>query len=257
MASRTELRDRYRRVMDRVAQAAERSGRRADDVLVVAVTKTASPDQIRQIIEMGHQDLGENRVQQLIQRVATIDEFVNRHHKLTAPRRGEMPERIRWHMVGHLQRNKVKTVLPLVKLIHGVDSLRLVEELQVQAAKLDRDVDVLMEVNIAGESSKDGVAPAAALHLAEQIDTMLHVRLRGLMVMAPMTDDPEAVRPIFKRASELLDDIRKEGLSGGQFNILSMGMSDDFEVAIECGANIVRIGRAIFGEGDEAPAEET
>jgi hypothetical protein len=251
--SRVELRDRYKQVMDRVAAAAERSGRKAGDILVVAVTKNASPEQIRQLIELGHPDLGENRVQQLAQRVAMTEEFVARHRELTSPRKIEVPERVRWHMIGHLQRNKVKSVLPLVKLIHSVDSLRLAEEIQSTAAKADREVDVLVQVNASGEASKFGIAPPATAHLIEQMQTMFNLRVRGLMSMAPISEDPNDARPTFIRTVELLQDIRKQGIVTDQFNILSMGMSDDFEVAIECGANIVRVGRAIFG--DHEPEE--
>ena len=140
MSDSAALKERYRRVTERVAEAAERSGRRSSDVIVVAVTKTATPEQLRQLIELGHQDFGENRLQQLTRRVAMSEEFLARHHAMTSSRRAEVPGRIRWHMIGHLQRNKVKAVLPLVALIHSVDSLRLAEEIQTQAARQDRIV---------------------------------------------------------------------------------------------------------------------
>jgi pyridoxal phosphate enzyme (YggS family) len=256
MASRNELRDQYRRVMDRVAAAAERSGRRAEDVITVAVTKTASPDQIRQLIELGHMDLGENRVQQLTQRAAMTEEFVSRHRALTSARSADVPERVRWHMIGHLQRNKVKPVLPLVTLIHSVDSLRLAEEIQSQAERQEREIDVLIQVNPSGEKNKYGVSLPAAPHLAEQMQTMFNVRVRGLMAMAPYYDDPEQARPLFERTAEVFVDMKADPKCGERFNILSMGMSDDFEVAVECGANVVRLGRAIFGEGDDAGAAD-
>jgi pyridoxal phosphate enzyme (YggS family) len=248
MGARDELSERYRQIMDRVGEAAERSGRRAADVIAVAVTKTAGPEQVRQIIELGHQDLGENRVQQLLQRTATIDEFLSRKRRM-AGGANALPEHVRWHMIGHLQRNKVKKVLPVVKLIHSVDSLRLAEELHNQAAKDEAEAEILLQINASGEASKFGLAPAAAMPLAEQIDTMLNVKLRGLMSIAPYTDDPETNRPWFERTAELFAEMQKCDACGPQFNILSMGMSDDFEVAIECGANIVRIGRGFFGEG--------
>lgn len=240
--------------MDRVGEAAVRAGRRPENIIVVAVTKTASPDQIRGIVEQGHIDLGENRVQQLIQRVAQLKEFLSRKRTLgraaTTPGH-DAPDDVRWHMVGHLQRNKVKQVLPLVKLIHSIDSLRLAEEIQAVTARADTAVDILLEINASGEPSKQGVAPAAALHLAEQIDSMVHVRLRGLMTMAPRLENPEDARPTFARTSEIFEDIRTEGIGGNQFNILSMGMTNDFEVAIEQGANVLRIGRAFFGETEQ------
>ncbi len=236
--------------MDRVAAAAQRGGRRAEDVIVVAVTKTASPDQIRTLVEMGHVDLGENRVQQLVQRTAQLEEYIHRKRSLgrAADAEDELPDQVRWHMIGHLQRNKVKQIIPLVKLIHSVDSLRLAEEIQTFGGRDDRQVEVLLEVNVGGEASKNGIAPPATQHLAEQIEGMLNLRLRGLMVMAPQTDDADEIRRVFARSAELFEDVRSSGACGRTFNILSMGMTNDFEIAVEEGANVVRVGRAIFGE---------
>ncbi len=236
MTLRNPLRERYQRVMDRVAAAAIRSNRRPEDIITVAVTKTAGPDQIRQLLELGHQDLGENRVQQLQQRSAMAEEFLARRRMMPSVRKSPLPDSVRWHMIGHLQRNKVKPVLPLVRLVHSVDSLRLAEEVQTAAARGERDVDILLQVNVANEMQKHGLALPAVPHLAEQIGTMMHLRLRGLMVVAPITEEPEASRPFFTRASELFQDMVKDNIYGNGFNILSMGMSNDFEVAIECGA---------------------
>jgi pyridoxal phosphate enzyme (YggS family) len=254
MVSRNDLRDRYRQIQERIAGAAERAGRRAQDVLMVAVTKNADPEQIRHLIELGHQDLGENRVQHLQQRVAMTEEFVARHRSLSSSKRTEVPELIRWHMIGHLQRNKVKAVVPLVKLIHSVDSLRLAEELEAQATRLDQEAECLIQVSPVGEASKGGIAAPAVSHLIDQMQTMFHLKVRGLMAMAPYSDDPEDARPAFEHTSELFHEICRQGTAGPAFNILSMGMSGDFEVAIECGANVVRIGRALFGEKEEAAA---
>lgn len=252
---KTDLRDRYRQLMDRVGAAAERSGRSAEQVIVVAVTKAAAPEQIRQLVEMGHRDLGENRVQQLTQRVAMIDEFLNRHRSMTSPRKVAVPDRVRWHLVGHLQRNKVKPILPLVRLTHSVDSMRLAEEVQGQAVKQDLVADVLLQVNASGEANKHGLAPAAVTHVIDQMRSMPNVQVRGLMTMAPYAEEPERARPIFQRAAELFHDIAASGAAGDRFNVLSMGMTNDFEVAIECGANVVRVGRALFGEA-EAEADD-
>lgn len=240
-----ELSERYKRVMDRVAAACVRSGRTPGQVVTVAVTKTAGMDQVRRLVELGHRDLGENRVQQLQQRVAILEEQLSRRALMG---KGESDSRVRWHMIGHLQRNKVRAVLPLVKLIHGVDTMRLAEELQDEAASSGCEVDVLLQVNVSGEASKYGVPAVAAPHVAEQIFTLVNLRLRGLMTMAPQNDNPGDSRPVFQRCRELFEEIRAGGACGPGFNLLSMGMSDDFETAIECGANIVRIGRAIFGE---------
>ena len=245
------LKEAYHQVMDRVAQTAGRCNRRLQDIIVVAVTKTASPDQIRTLVEMGHGDLGENRIQQLTQRVVQLEEFLSRKRSLgrTTNEVTEVIPHIRWHMIGHLQRNKVKQVLGLVKLIHSVDSLRLVEEIQNTAARSEQVVDILLEVNASGDPAKQGVAAPAAAHLAEQIDTMLNIRLRGLMTMASLVENPQDARPTFARAAEIYHDICDGGACGKNFNILSMGMTNDFEIAIEEGANVLRIGRALFGDG--------
>ncbi|MEM6393389.1 MAG: YggS family pyridoxal phosphate-dependent enzyme [Planctomycetota bacterium] len=246
-----DLRDTYRRVSDQIAEAAIRSGRQPSDVLMVAVTKYASVDQIQRIVEMGHVDLGESRVQQLSQRVPQIDEFLARRKTLAGaiPKSSEaVPDRVRWHMIGHLQRNKVKQVSPLVDLIHSVDSLRLAEELHNYAARKDVILDVLLQVNASGEGSKSGVVAPAVLPLAEQLDTMVHLRLRGFMTMAPYSDNPEDARPTFARTADLFNDAKKAKLGGEHLTVLSMGMSGDFEVAIEEGANLVRVGRGLFGD---------
>jgi len=248
------LKDAYREVRNRIGEAAERAGRRPEDVTLVAVTKNASPDQIRSLVELGHADLGENRVQQLGQRIAQLEEFVSRHRTLgrASTRMEELvPPKVRWHMIGHLQRNKIKHVAPLVSMIHSVDSLRLAEELHAFGNKRDMIMDVLLQVNVSGETGKYGIAVPAVSHLAEQIDTMMHLRLRGLMTMAPFVEDPEEVRHVFARTRELFLELQTTDLVGPQFNILSMGMSNDFEVAIEEGSNVVRVGRALFGDESE------
>jgi len=242
------LKARYEAVKERVAAAAIRSGRRAEDIILVAVTKEASIDQIRELIALGHVDLGENRTQTLAQHAAQVEEFLQRHRELRSARNAGLPESVRWHMIGHLQRNKVRKAVSLVRLIHSVDSLRLAEEIQpAAAALLEQPCEVLIQVNVAGEKQKTGIAPAATRHLIEQVDTMFNVRVRGLMCMAPVVEDPALARPVFESAHELFEDVRSTGVVGERFNILSMGMSEDFEVAIESGANVVRVGRAIFG----------
>jgi pyridoxal phosphate enzyme (YggS family) len=260
-ATPTTLKDRYRQVKDRIAAAARRAGRSPESIVLVAVTKYATIDQVRELIDLGQTDFGENQVQNLLQRAAQIDEFLQRRRQLgakvgPASARGAAPAQVRWHMIGHMQRNKVRKALPVVRLIHSVDSLRLAEEIQQAATKLDDPVEVLVQVNAFGESSKFGIAPAAARHLIDQIDTMLALRARGLMVMAPLTDDAESLRTVFGRTRELFDDIRRSGAGGERFDILSLGMSNDFEVAIECGANMVRVGSAIFGN-DRPPVDES
>ena len=242
-----DLKETYHAVRERIGEAAARGGRKAEDVAVVAVTKYTELDRVRALIDLGHADFGENQGQQLAQRVPQIEEFAARKRQLGGE---SAAERIRWHMVGHLQRNKVKQVVPLVDLVHSVDSLRLIEELHNYGAKIDSEVDIRLQVNISGETSKSGVLPPAVIPLIEQIDLMMHLRLRGLMTMAPQADNPEDIRPVFRRCRELFEECAQLEASGPDFNLLSMGMSGDYEVAVEEGANVVRLGRALFGERD-------
>lgn len=223
----------YARVRERLAAAAARGGRPPESVGLVAVTKSASLDQILALVGAGHQDLAENRVQALGARI-------------TALASEPIAASVRWHMIGHLQRNKVEQVVGRVSLIHSVDSLRLAEALEAAAAKRNTPpVDVLIELNISGEASKYGLAPGDLAALAAHIATLPHLRLRGLMTMAPYSDRPEDSRPIFARCRRLFETLRAD--LGPSVDTLSMGMSGDFEVAVEEGATLVRIGRALFG----------
>ena len=156
-------------------------------------------------------------------------------------------------MIGHLQRNKVRDVLPWVELVHSVDSLRLAEEIDAEAAKLGRKMPILLEVNPSGEVSKFGVAVAATTHLAEQVNSLRHVELRGLMAMAPLTDDESVIRHSFRRVRELFEEIIGERICGPTFKELSLGMSSDFEFGIEAGATYVRIGSALLEGIELAP----
>lgn len=249
LSVKRRLADNWKRLNDRVAEACRHVGRDPDTVKIVAVTKSATIDVIRALVELGVADLGESRVQELSRRAAMLNEWLNR-------RGGDLAAgallRPRWHMIGHLQRNKVKTVLPWVGMIHSVDSLRLAEEIDVQIAALDRRMPVLLQVNASDEKQKFGVAVAATTHLAEQIHTLPHLEIRGLMAMAPLTDDGEVIRRCFIRVRELFDEIVGAKLCGPTFTELSLGMSHDFEYGIEAGATYVRIGSALF-EGIELP----
>lgn len=257
----SELAERFTEVKQRVADAAARGGRSPDSVYLVAVTKTAEPEDIRELIELGHRDFGENRVQQLVQRASIAEEWFERARLLSRAADGKLPfdptKPVRWHMIGHLQRNKARKVADLCRLVHSVDSLRLAEELQQFANKHDREIEVLVQVNVSGEESKEGVPIPAAAALIEQIDTMINVHARGLMTMAPYTESPEEARAHFVRCRELFEELRSEGYGEGRFDLLSMGMSGDYEVAIEEGANVVRVGSAIFGEGSPETDEAT
>ena len=249
------IKERYESVQQSVADAAARSGRDASKIHVVAVTKHASVDEVRQLVDLGHSDFGENRIQHFTQLAAQIDEYVGRRKELGEP---DLANQIRWHFIGHLQRNKCRRILPLTRLIHTLDSLRLAEEIQEIAEKRKQVVEVLLQINISRERQKTGIAPAAVGYLLEQLESMPCIKPRGMMCMAPISDDPEDSRPVFTRCSELFEEMQLDKYSGDAFTILSMGMSNDFEVAIECGANIVRVGTALFGEqtvSKEAPAE--
>jgi pyridoxal phosphate enzyme (YggS family) len=250
---RRKLTENWKRVEQRIEDACQRAGRDASSVTLVAITKYASLDIIRTMVDLGFTDLGENRVQELTKRAAAVNEWLSRRPRdVTA---GARP-RPRWHMVGHLQRNKVKAVLPWVELIHSVDSLRLAEEIDAQSAKLGRVTPILLEVNAADEASKYGVAVAATTHLAEQVDSLKNVELLGLMAMAPLTDDESVLRHVFGRVRELFDEIVTERICGPKFKELSLGMTNDFEYAIEAGATYVRIGSALL-KGMELAAESS
>jgi pyridoxal phosphate enzyme (YggS family) len=244
LAKRSPLAERLDEVKQRIAAACAKAKREPSEVTLVAVTKTAAPEQVREIIGLGVGDLGESRVQVLTQRAAQINEFFARRQ--TQGDAG-VPAKLRWHLIGHLQRNKVKPVLPLISLIHSVDSLRLAEELETQATKLNRRIPVLMQVNASEESSKSGVAVGASVHLAEQIDTMPHLQLIGLMTMGPLDASEKETRHVFARTREIFDEMKWHKIGGTGFKHLSMGMSNDFELAIEEGSTMVRVGTALFG----------
>jgi pyridoxal phosphate enzyme (YggS family) len=250
VAHNSPLAQKLSEVKERIAAAAAKARRDPAEVTLIAVTKYAAPEQIREIIQLGVGDLGESRVQQLLQRVPQINEF---HQRLL--QRGEGgPPRLRWHLIGHLQRNKVKQVLPLVSCIHSLDSLRLAEELDTQAAKTERKVPVMLQVNASEESQKHGVAVGAAVHLAEQIASMPNLQLVGLMTMAALNAEESAIRHTFARTREIFEEIRWNKIGGAAFKHLSMGMTHDYQWAIQEGATMVRIGSALFGE--KPPGEE-
>jgi hypothetical protein len=217
-----------RAVRDRIAAAEARSGRAPGDVRLVAVTKTVPTEAIRVLAAAGQTDIGENRPQQLRDRAAEL---------------AGLP--VRWHMIGALQRNKVKYVVPACTLIHSVDSLPLAEEISRRAAAAGVRVACLLEIN-SGEAQKHGADSADAVALASQIAALPAVDLAGLMTMAPLADDPETVRPVFAALRELRDRINREADLPRPLVELSMGMTQDFEAAVEEGATLVRVGTALF-----------
>ena len=233
--------ERIKQVKDTISAACARVDRDPQEVKLVIVTKSAAIESIKQIIRLGFVELGENRVQQLKKVSTQIAEFLN-----ATDSNSTLPEKVNWHMIGHLQRNKVRQVLPIVSLIHSVDTLRLAEEINASAPKFNLCPGVLLQVNTSNEPQKYGVPVGALTHLAEQIETLPNLKLVGLMTMAPLTRNKDLIRACFVRARELFIEMRGEKIVGPEFNELSMGMSSDYEVAIEEGATILRIGSAIF-----------
>ena len=237
----TKISERIERVKDTINSACARLGRDPGEIKLVVVTKSVAIEGIKEVISLGITELGENRVQQLKKVSTQIAEFSQVEGGDSACSR-----KVNWHMIGHLQRNKVRQVLPIASLIHSVDTLRLAEEINAAAAKLNLCPSVLLQVNTSREPQKYGVPVGAVTHLAEQMETLPGLKLIGLMTMAPLTHNKDVVQACFVRARELFVEMRGEKIVGQQFTELSMGMSSDYEVAIEEGATILRIGSAIF-----------
>ena len=214
----------------RIVQACERSGRDPKDVTLVAVSKTKPVEMLEEAYAVGKRVFGENKVQELVDKYEI------------------MPKDIKWQMIGHLQRNKVKYIIDKVDLIHSVDSLRLVETIDKEAAKKGIIANILLEVNMAKEESKFGLMPEEVMDFIDQVVRFQNVKVQGLMTIAPFVDDPELNREHFANLHKLFVDIRKKKVNNVTMNVLSMGMTIDFEVAIEEGATMVRVGTAIFGE---------
>jgi pyridoxal phosphate enzyme (YggS family) len=237
----TKISERIRQLKDTINSACARVGRDPREIKLVVVTKSAAIEDTKEVIKLGFTDLGENRVQQLKKVSGQVAEFLGQEDGGS-----DLPEKVNWHMIGHLQRNKVRHVLSIASLIHSVDTLRLAEEIDASAAKLNLRPEVLLQTNTSNEPQKYGVPVGAATHLVEQIETLPNLRLVGLMTMAPLTHNKDLVRACFVRARELFIEMRGEKIVGPEFTELSMGMSSDYEVAIEEGATILRIGSAIF-----------
>jgi pyridoxal phosphate enzyme (YggS family) len=244
VAKALTIADRLSEVREKIAAACAKAKREPSEVTLVAVTKYAGPEQIREILKLGVGDLGENRVQQLVQRSAQIGEF---HQRALAGGDKTIAPKIRWHMIGHLQRNKAKQLLPVVAMIHSIDSLRLAEDLDEMLARSDRKLPVLLQVNASEESQKSGVAVGAALHLAEQIATMPNLQMVGLMTMAAHDAEEKVVRNAFTRTREIFEEMKWNKIGGAGLRHLSMGMTQDYEWAIEEGSTLIRVGSALFG----------
>ena len=222
------LAENLQRVTTDISAACTRAGRSPSEVTLVAVTKYTDVAVVQRLIELGIRDLGESRPQQLLERSEQLSSDV------------------RWHLIGHLQRNKVKPMLPRTVLIHSVDSLRLLERISAIAAELSLRPRVLLEVNVSGEAAKDGIAADELTSQWESFQAVSQVDIAGLMTMAPLSDDPEAARPVFRALRQLRDELASRSAASVKLTELSMGMSGDFAVAIEEGATIVRIGSRLF-----------
>lgn len=224
------LKENLKNAEENIEAACKRAGRSRDEVTLIAVSKTKSLEMLREIYDAGTRHFGENKVQELCDKME------------------QMPSDIQWHMIGHLQRNKVKYIVGKVALIHSVDTYRLAEEINIQAKKRNITVPILVEVNIAGEESKFGISAEDAILLVEDISKLENVQIKGLMTIAPYVADPEENRLYFRRIKQLSVDITNKNIDNVSMEILSMGMTGDYEVAIEEGATMVRVGTGIFGE---------
>ena len=222
--------DNYREVDRRVGEACARSGRNRQEVTLIAVSKTKPVELIREAMDAGADVFGENKVQEL------CDKYE------------QLPKTLHWHLIGHLQRNKVKYIVDKVDLIHSVDSMRLAEEIGKEAEKKQTDVKVLIEVNVAQEESKFGVSVDETEELVREIAKLPRIHVLGLMTIAPNVSDPEENRPVFRTLKKLAVDIKMKNIDNVRMDVLSMGMTGDYQVAIEEGATMVRVGTGIFGE---------
>ncbi len=226
----SDVRDNIRIVRETIAEAALRNGRRPSDVRLMAVTKTVDDDRIMEAIDCGVDIIGENYVQEARRKI------------------DKMGKSVEWHLIGYLQSNKAKYAVRLFDMIHSVDRMSLARELDSRARAVDRPVKILIEVNLSGEATKSGAPREDVPGFIEELSMLDHLSIQGLMTMAPWFDDPEDARPFFRMLRALRDEIARADFPRVEMRELSMGMTADYEVAVEEGATIVRIGRKIFGE---------
>ena len=223
------VRENLREVQEKLTAAALRAGRRPEDVLLIAVSKTKPIELMMEAYEAGIRDFGENKVQEILRKAPL------------------MPPDVRWHMIGHLQKNKVRQVIGTACLIHSVDSVELAEKIEKEAEKQDLDVDILLEVNVAEEETKFGFRLEETEDAVRAIAAFPRVHIRGFMTSAPDTETPEDNRKFFRKLSDLAVDTKSKNLDNVYVSALSMGMTNDYEVAVEEGASMIRVGTAIFG----------
>lgn len=236
-----KIADNLTEVKERIALAANRCGRKPQEIKLVVVTKGRTVEEMNTVLETGHPVIGENRVQEAQQKYDYFSREINQENINTSSE-----SVCEWHLIGHLQRNKVKTALDMFEMIHSVDSLRLLEEISRRAEMNEQRVDILIQVNTTKEASKFGIDPADVLQFIEDSLTCTGVNIKGLMTMGMLSYSPEENRPAFALLRNIAEKIQTEKLPSISMQYLSMGMTNDFEIAIEEGANIVRIGRAIF-----------
>ena len=224
------LKENLDHVEEEIRKACERSGRSREEVTLIAVSKTKPVSMLEEAYGLGVRVFGENKVQELVEKYDAL------------------PEDIEWHMIGHLQRNKIKYIIGKAALIHSVDSLRLAEAIDKEAAKQNTAARILIEVNVAREESKFGLMPEAVPEFVDKVSEFAHLKVEGLMTIAPFVENPEENRPLFAYLRKLSVDIAKKNAHNTNMSVLSMGMTNDYQVAVEEGATMVRVGTGIFGE---------
>lgn len=225
----SEIADAIAQIQLEIRAAQARSALAAAEVLLLAVTKTVAADRINEAIACGITAIGENKVQELL---AKYDQVV---------------KTVDWHLIGHLQTNKVKYIIDKVGMIHSLDSMDLAAEINKRAARIDRVMPVLVQVNVADEDSKFGIAPAETISFIQEASRFAHLRIQGLMTIGPLTAERESIRPVFRQLRALKEQVAAMDMAGVEMNYLSMGMTHDYQIAVEEGANILRIGSGIFG----------
>ncbi len=226
----SHIKENYQNIWQEVQQSAKKAGRNPAEVMLIAVSKNFPVSDVQEAVAAGAQYLGENRVQELVEKYSQLGPLAQ------------------WHLIGHLQTNKVRHVLPVTDWIHSVDRVALAEEIEKRAAVLDKQMNVLIEVNVGEEDSKQGVRVDEAIPLIRKIAPLPHLKVQGLMTIAPYVENPEDVRWVFRRLRELREEIAALNIPGVAMRHLSMGMSGDFTVAIEEGSTMVRVGSSIFGQ---------
>lgn len=224
------LKENLQSVEENIKKACEKAGRKREDVTLIAVSKTKPVEMLQKIYDQNIRNFGENKVQEMCDKMEVL------------------PKDIKWHMIGHLQTNKIKYIIGKTELIHSVDSLHLAQEISKQAVKHDVQTDILIEINIANEQTKFGIDAGDTIQLVREIAALPNIHIKGLMTIAPFVENPEDNRLYFRRIHQLSVDITKENIDNVNMDVLSMGMTGDYMVAIEEGATMVRVGTGIFGE---------